>query len=74
MNIKESDIVYYKEDFELAIKFIQNSSTLIEIETDKKYDTIDKLINKTKKLKLPIEENEYFVKKAEEELKRILKR
>ncbi len=73
MNIKESDIIYYQNDFELAIKFIKNSNTLIEIETDSKYDTIDKLINKVKEIKLPIEENNYFVKKAEEELIKILK-
>ena len=73
MNIKESDIIYYQNDFELAIKFIKNSNTLIEIETDSKYDTVDKLINKVKEIKLPIEENNYFVKKAEEELIKILK-
>lgn len=73
MNIKESDIIYYQNDFELAIKFIKNRYTLIEIETNSKYDTIDKLINKVKEIKLPIEENSYFVKKAEEELMKILK-
>ncbi len=73
INIKESDIIYYQNDFELAIKFIKNSNTLIEIETDSKYDTIDKLINKVKEIKLPIEENNYFVKKVEEELIKILK-
>lgn len=36
MNIKESDVLYYKDDFELAIKFIANSNTLIEIETNSK--------------------------------------
>lgn len=73
MNIKESDIIYYKNDFELTIKFIKNSNTLIEIETGSKYDTIDKLINKVKEIKLPIEENNYFVRKAEEELTKVLK-
>ena len=74
MNIKESDIVYYNGKFELAVKFIENSDTLIEIETDENYDTIDKLINKVKEINLPIEENEFFVKKAEEKLKKILNR
>lgn len=72
MNIKENDIIYYQNDFELAIKFVKNSNTLIEIETNSKYDTVDKLINKIKDLKLPIEENNFFVKKAEEELIKIL--
>lgn len=73
MNIKESDIIYYQNDFKLTIKFIKNGNTLIEIETNSKYDTIDKLINKVSEIKLPIEKNSYFVKKAEEELTKILK-
>ena len=73
MNIKESDVVYYKDDFELAIKFITNSDTLMEIETDSVYDTIDKLKNKLNQLELPIDKNTYFVKKAEEQLDKILK-
>lgn len=74
MNIKEKDVVYYKENFELAIKFIENSNTLIEIETNSEFNTIEKLKNKVKELNLPIEENMYFVKKAEEELSKILAR
>lgn len=73
MNIKENDVIYYKDDFELAIKYIANSNTLIEIETNSKYNTIDKLKKKIEELELPIQKNEYFVKKAEEELNRILK-
>ena len=74
MNIKEKDVVYSKDNFELAIKYIKNGSILIEIETDSKYDTIEKLKNKVEELKLPIEKDTYFVKKAEEELSKILKR
>lgn len=74
MNIKEKDVVYYKENFELAIKFIENSNTLIEIETNSEFNTIEKLKNKVKELNLPIVENMYFVKKAEEELSKILAR
>lgn len=43
MNIKESDIIYYKDKLELAIKFIENSNTLIEIETDDNFKTIVEL-------------------------------
>lgn len=43
MNIKESDVIYYKDNIELALKFIENSNTLIEIETNDNFDTIDKL-------------------------------
>ena len=74
MNIKEKDVVYSKDNFELAIKYIKNGSILIEIETDSEYDTIEKLKNKVEELKLPIEKDTYFVKKAEEELSKILKR
>lgn len=74
MNIKEKDVVYYKNNFELAIKFISNSNILIEIETNSEYSTVEMLKAKIKELNLPIEPNTYFVKKAEEELSRILKR
>ena len=74
MNIKEKDIVYYKNNFELVIKFIENSNTLIEIETNSEFNTIEQVKDKSKEIKLPIETNTYFVKKAEEELIKILKR
>lgn len=74
MNIKESDVIYYKDKIELALKFIKNSNTLIEIETNDNFDTIDKLKKLVNEIELPIEKNNYFVKKAEDELNKILKR
>jgi adenylate cyclase class IV len=74
MNIKESNIIYYKDKLELALKFIENSNTLIEIETDDNFDTIDKLKELVNEIEIPIERNNYFVKKAEDELNKILKR
>lgn len=74
MNIKENDIIYSKDNFELTIKFIKNSNTLIEIETDGEFDNIDKLKKKITEIDLPIEKNNFFVKKAEDELSKILKR
>lgn len=74
MNIKESDIIYYKDKLELALKFIENSNTLIEIETDDNFDTIDKLKKLVNEFEIPIEKNNYFVKKAEDELNKILNR
>ena len=47
MNIKERDLVYGKEGFELAIKDIQNGEKLIEIETvedNEKLNTIENVI------------------------------
>ena len=45
MNIKEDDVVYEKDGFQLAIKDIKNGDNLIEIETEenKELDTIEKL-------------------------------
>lgn len=74
INIKEDDILYKKDNIELAIKFIKNSNTLIEIETDENYKTIDELKQLVKDINLPIEEDVYFVKKAEDELNKILNR
>ena len=74
MNIKESDVIYYKDRLELAIKFIENSNTLIEIETDDNFKTIDELKKLVTELEIPIEKGNYFVKKAEDELNKILKR
>lgn len=74
MNIKEKDTIYNKDNFKLIIKSLKNRNTLIEIETNSEYDTIEKLKNKLEEFNLPIEPNTYFVKKAEEELSRILNR
>lgn len=74
MNLKESDVIYYKDKLELAIKFIENSNTLIEIETDDNFKTIDELKKLVTGLEIPIEKGNYFVKKAEDELNKILKR
>ena len=74
MNIKESDVIYYKDNIELALKFIENSNTLIEIETNGNFDTIDKLKRLVNEIEIPIEKDTYFVKKAEDELNKILKR
>ena len=75
MNIKENDIVYGKDGFEIAVKDILNGENLIEIEIVKnniELDTIEKLKAKLNELQLPIDTNDYFVKKAEIELKKVL--
>ena len=76
MNIKENDVVYEKEEFQLAIKDIDNGDNLIEIETkeNEDLDTIEKLIKKINEIEIPIYTNNYFVKKAEVELDKILNR
>jgi len=74
MNIKESDIVYSNGDIELGCKFIENFDIMIEIETDEKYDTTEKLINKIKELNFPVDYSNCYVKKAEIVLEKILNR
>ena len=74
MNIKEYNTVYCKENFELAIKEILNGDILIEVETEENtnYNTIDKLKNVITNLEIPIQPNEFFIKKAEVELDKAL--
>ena len=77
MNIIENDTVYGKEDFEIAIKDIKNGDNLIEIETVSNNDhinTIEKLKSQIINLQIPVDTSNFFVKKAEIELDKILKR
>ena len=76
MNIKENDIVYEIHGIPLAIKDVINGDNLIEIETENRdgFRNIDELKETILKLNLPIETNDYFVKKAEIELNKRLKR
>ena len=75
MTIKEYDKSYERDDFKITIKDIENGEKLIEIETvedNKELDTIEKIKDKVNQLKLPLDTNDYFVKKAEIALKNIL--
>lgn len=75
ITIKEKAIIYEKDELRLAIKNIENSDNLIEVETiesNPKFDTIDKLKEKINELQIPINTDDYFVKKAEIELKKII--
>lgn len=76
MNIKENDEIYSKNGFELAIKNIEKGDILIEVETEENtdWDTIDKIKNIILKINIPIKKDEYFIKKAEVELNKILHR
>ena len=75
MTIKEYDKSYERDDFKITIKDVENGEKLIEIETvedNKELDTIEKIKDKVNQLKLPLDTNDYFVKKAEIALKNIL--
>jgi adenylate cyclase class IV len=76
MIIKENDIVYEKDGFQLAVKDIENGDKLIEIEIEenKKLGSIEKLKQKVNEIEIPIYTDNYFVKKAEIELDKVLKR
>lgn len=76
MRIAEDDIVYEKDGFELAVKDIRGGDKLIEIETEPDIgdlDTIEKLKQKLLSLRLPIDRSDFFVKKAEVELDKIIR-
>ena len=73
MNIIEDDIIYYNDKIELAIKYVYNGDLLIETETNKNITTIEELKKIIENLEIPFEKENYFVKKAEERLRRILK-
>ena len=75
MTIKEKDVVYGKNGFDIAIKNILDGDNLIEIEIvedNKELDTVNKLKQKICELKIPIDESDFFVKKAEIKLNKIL--
>lgn len=76
MNIKEYNIIYSKNKLELAIKEVINGDILIEVETEPntEFNTIDKLKTTISNLELPILPNQFFIKKAEIELNKILNR
>ena len=75
MEINEFDLVFEKQGLKIAIKDIENGDQLLEIETVKdntELDTIEKIIQKIEELNIPIDKSNYFVKKAEIELEKIL--
>jgi len=76
MNIKEDDVVYKKNGFEFAVKDIKGGDNLIEIETKNngEFDAIEKIKQKINEINIPIYTDDYFIKKAEIELNKILKR
>lgn len=77
INIKERDIVYSRNGFELAIKDVENGEKLIEIETEvdnPELDNLEKLKQKISEIDIPIYIDNYFMKKAEIELDKILGR
>ncbi len=59
----------------ITIKDIESGDNLIEVETvedNGELDTIEKIVNEINNLQLPIYTDNYFIKKAEIELERML--
>lgn len=77
MRIKESDIAFAKNGFSFSVKDIENGEKLIEAEAEpniEEMNTLDKIKVMFDKYEIPIYKDNYFVKKAELELNKILKR
>ena len=72
MQIKERDYLYKKNELQICIKDVLNGDKLIEIEENEQLDTIDKIKQELERLNFPVDTNDYFIKKAEIELKKIL--
>ena len=70
--IKEETITYYNNRINVDIKSLEDGDILLELETNKELDTIDKLKQEIKNLDIPIDESDFFVKKAERKLKDLL--
>lgn len=76
MDIFEKDICYSKDCLKLAFKDIKNGDILMELETQdiEGFRTTKELKEKVLKLNLPIDTSNFFVKKAEVELGRVINR
>ena len=77
MNITEEDYGYQKGNIDLMTKDIKNGDKMIEVETQdniKSLNTIDGLKETLKAENLPLDFKDCFIKKAEIELNKILKR
>ena len=74
MNIFEKDICYSKDGLGLALKNIKNGDNLMEVETRniEGFRNTKELKEKLLKLNLPIDTSNYFVKKAEVELEKVI--
>ena len=74
INILENDIEYEKNGLKVLIKDVKNGDKLLEVETqdNKNLNSIEKIKQKINELGLPIDTKDYFVKKAEIEIKKIL--
>ena len=76
MRIVENDLVFKKDDAQFAVKDVVGGDNLIEMELgfNESFDTLTQIEEKLKELDLPVYTDNFFVKKAEIELNKILNR
>lgn len=72
--IYDKCIVFSNEDIDLIVQLVNDEYIFIEIETNNKYTNAEELKEIINKHNLPIDKTNYFVKKAEIMLKKVLKR
>lgn len=76
LRIKEKNVTYANDEFEITLKDIEDGDKLIETDIiidNEELNTVDKLIEKLKKYDIPIFTDNFFVKKAEIELEKVLR-
>ena len=76
MRIVENDLVFRKDNVQFAVKDVTNGDKLLEMEMgfNESFDTLSQIEEKIKELDLPVYTDNFFVKKAEIELNKILNR
>ena len=76
MRIVENDLVFRKDNVQFAVKDVTNGDKLLEMEMgfNESFDTLTQIEEKLKELDLPVYTDNFFVKKAEIELNKILNR
>lgn len=76
MRIVENDLVFKKDNVQFAVKDIVDGDKLLEMEMgfNESFSTLFQIEEKMKELDIPIYTDNFFVKKAEIELNKVLNR
>lgn len=76
MRIVENDLVFKKDNVQFAVKDIVDGDKLLEMEMgfNESFSTLSQIEEKMKELDIPICTDNFFVKKAEIELNKVLNR
>ena len=76
MRIVENDLVFKKDNVQFAVKDIVDGDKLLEMEMgfNESFSTLSQIEEKMKELDIPVHTDNFFVKKAEIELNKVLNR